>query len=400
MNFETVFIYLCVFGISVFFIKLAEVQFNRLDCCNDENALLKGRNKSIVKTCAVIFFTVAVLPPCLLAAFRGMDVGIDISVYILPNWSVALFDDSSFSVFYSNMSVETEVLFAFLIYISAKYFNIQFLFFIIQLLIVLPTYLALFYCRKHISMSFGAVVFFLLFYNFTLSGMRQGIAMAFLLLAVSLFANKKIKQSVFLVAAAALFHISVIIIVFAVLLILLIEKSKNRSILNICLAAGLMIVFVFYRSIALVICSIVSLFNQRYSYYIMKYLYDGFRWSDVPGADLLSKSLLVLFVICSLHIFYKRKKFPAPVMFLTVLCVLGRYFTLFNANFYESMRIAYYFDYFLIILIPLIKKRCYRNDFSNQIVVDGIVAVPLILFWGYFIMYIGAYQTNNFVFNF
>lgn len=395
MDFKSITIYLTCFAICICFTKLAEIQFTKLDSYEQYNI----RSKYVARSTAIIFSSIAILVPCIMAAFRHTSVGMDISGYVLPNFNVAFFNNDFFS-FYENMSNQTEVLFAFIIYFCAKYFNIEFFFFLIELLIFLPTYIAVLGFRKEISITFSVVLFLFLFYNFSFSGMRQSIAMAFLLLAFSLYNNKEYRKALIIIVVSALFHSSAIFITTIILTIILINRSRHSKQLYLAFTIVLLVFFFFYRNIAMVLCDIVSLISKRYAYYIQHYLHAGLNWHGIHATDMLSKSLIVCVILASVLYFFRNRTVPLNLKTLIVLCLLGRYFTLFSANFYESTRIAYYFDYFIIILVPIAKKCCFKNSISNNIVVNTLLILPLCVYWFYFIMYIGAYGTNKFIFSF
>ncbi|WP_172993961.1 EpsG family protein, partial [Lactobacillus helveticus] len=71
----------------------------------------------------------------------------------------------------------------------AKAGSIRVTFFIIEFLIVTPIYIVLYLNRKNGSMAIGITLFLFLFYNFSLSGMRQSIAMSLFLLATYFLLN-------------------------------------------------------------------------------------------------------------------------------------------------------------------------------------------------------------------
>ena len=65
--------------------------------------------------------------------------------------------------------------------------------------------------------------------------------------------------------------------------------------------------------------------------------------------------------------------------------------------FYESMRIAFFFDMFLIPYAASIYSCPIKRKF-DRCVVSIIVILPSFLYWLYFIMYKGGYGTNVFKF--
>ncbi len=397
MSYSSVIIYLTVFALSVAFTKLAEMQLAPVNFENGQAALRRDKLYAS-RICFWAFSAAAITLPCLLAAFRSTNVGTDVSGYLLTNWQIASFHSRSFMDFYK-VSNGIEIGFAWLMYICAKYFNLHVLFFLIELLTILPTYISLYMYKNQLTMTAGMTAFLFLFYNFSLSGMRQSIAMGFVFLSFCLFCRHSYLKAALSAAAAFLFHSSSILIVAIILIVSLFAKSQYRKQWYLALSAVLMIVFIFYRNIALILSKIVSVLSPRYSFYITYYLNSSFRWEDVQATDLLSKSFIILIAVCSLLYVHKRRSAPMLVSNLTVICLLGRYFALFNANFYESMRIAFYFDFFLTMYIPIIRQKYFSTNKMTQLIFDCLMLVPLLLYWVYFIMHIGAYGTNRFTFS-
>ena len=158
----------------------------------------------------------------------------------------------------------------------------------------------------------------------------------------------------------------------------------------------MLITFVFYRNIAVLLTNVVRLASTRYAFYINKYLqiYNGITWSNIPVTDLICKSLLIL----ATYIFYKKTKmYTSQTEYMLKMALLGRYFVIFNANFYESLRIAYYFDYLLVMFIPNVMYTFNKESF-NKFAGLMVISIPCFAYWLYFIMQIGAYRTNIYIF--
>ena len=92
-----------------------------------------------------------------------------------------------------------------------------------------------------------------------------------------------------------------------------------------------------------------------------------------------------------------HKKYTFENLPFLYFALIGRLFVLFNAIFYESMRIAFYFDMFLIPYAASIYSCPIKRKF-DRCVVSTIVILPSFLYWLYFIMYKGGYATNVFKF--
>lgn len=327
---------------------------------------------------------------CILAAFRATTVGGDIMVYLIPNYERVV-NGCSFSEYYGIASTQMEGLFSLVVYFFAKFGNIQLLFFTIEMLTIVPVYLVLYQNRKTGSITMGYVVYVFLFYNFSLSGMRQAIATSFMLLAMYNLLDRKYLKAVILSVVASLFHKGSIIALMVVIVLFIFYRRKSFKIIIGVFAIMLVAFFIFYNQLTDVLAKALWKINPRYSYYIRKYISDNIQWNHIPNTEIITKFVIVL--LCAFFGYYKKNN---RNMFLLILSFIGRYFVLLNARMYESLRIAYYFDSFEILLVSNTVNQ--QKKYSNKIWL-GILFIGLAFFyWLYFIMYIGGYRTNIYKF--
>lgn len=386
MSISSILIYLFVFTTSVFSTGVVEYIVKN-------KRVIRKRTKT--KACVLLFSSMAVLAPCVLAAVREPSVGYDVKNYLMGNYNFAL-NSTSFRSYYTNLPFDVEPLFAVITFAFAKINNLGLLFFTIEALIVIPVYVVLYKRRRIGSMTIGMIIFLFFFYNFSLSGMRQSIAMSLLLFAYQLLSEKKKIKAASCVAIAFFFHKSAIVLVavyFGSYYISKLSRSKQRGI-YVCLAVFSVLLFVFYSRIALAFSNLITIVSPRYGFYVRKYLavYSGHIWSNIPLTDLICKSV-ILFVFCTVYRPNHRNK---SYLNMITMLLLGRYFVLFNANFFESLRLAYYFDYLMVIFVPTVFR--YVHDNGNRITLSMMILLPSSLYWLHFIMMIGGYGTNVFAF--
>lgn len=385
MEWKSVIIYLIAFMSTIGMTFIAENLFANTN---------KIKNASYIL--AMAFSGLALLIPCTLAAMRDISVGNDVMGYVYPNYIVAI-KSSSFGEFLLLEYPKTEILFSVLLYWGGKLKNIGYIFFAIELLILLPLYYVLYKRRKEASMTLGMMIYLFLFYNFGLSGMRQSIAMSFIMLAYYYFSINERFRAIFWCIFATLFHTSVLLVVPIYLFSLWIYRKpiRKRKKWYATIAMLFLLVFLFYRQIAGALAQIVGIVSRRYSYYISRYLqeYSGVVLGNIHSTDLLCKfALIILFIV----VFKFANKYDDKVKYMVYLMLIGRYFVVFNAVFYESLRIAYFFDYFLIVFIPCMMK-CVKRDFLNRITFAIGIFIPVFLYWFYFIMKLGGYVTNIYI---
>lgn len=379
-------VYLSVFIVSLFFVAISEHYLYKKN-----GTLVMGQNRII----AYFFLFMALLLPCLLAAYRGMSVGFDVSGYIINNFQFRQNNKMNFLYYWENMPTHVELLFALILYLSSSFNCIQLTFLIIELLILLPLVIIMVKERGKGSLIIEFTLFYFLFYNFSLSGMRQSIAMSVLVCAFFLATEKKYNKSFFLCIIASLFHSSTIIITSLIIFCLWINKLKRRKLFISLFASFLLVMIILFPLFVDKISSIASIVNPRYGFYITYYFHSGFQISDVPFTDMILKTAIMCI---PLTLIGKIKKFNEVDRLLLIFVFLGRYFVLFNGIFFESLRVAYYFDYFLIFYISrMIANMPQKN---SRIVCSLLIVFLCVLYWTYFIMYIGGWGTNIFSFNF
>lgn len=414
----SILIYLCIFFIAVAAAYISEKFIDAIDLKKGILVLKSGRlvdvlyyNKTKINSSnsgnvimVIIFSAIAIAVPCILSALRDTSVGMDVIMYVTPNFELAQKNrDLSFFQYFDLVSEQVEIFFALLIYLCAKINSIGLLFFLIQFLVIAPMYFALFLLRNSNSISFSYFVYLFLFYNFSLSGMRQSIAMSFLILSFAFFSKKKYISSLVSALLSAQFHNSAYIIMVMFLVVALVARTYDSSrqkklfrYMIIFLAA----VFIFYRVIAESFAAILFLFVKRYSYYILHFLEEQpfFAASNIPWSDFLPKMLLFLIGLYMLLPKRGNKfKFNSYAVSLLIYVAIGRYFALMNANFYEAERIAFYFDIFLILFLSYVIKLYNtkkQSHFSCVIIISSICVV----YWLYFIMLSGSYGTSSFCF--
>lgn len=377
MDAFSIFIYLSTFFISSLCFVLAQK--------------LYYTNVRYKKILGVIFGVFSILIPCLLASFRGLKVGIDIYGYITPNFVTSSYTLSKgFFFFWNSMSVPTEIGFAYLMYVCCQLKSIGLLFFIIEFLAIFPVLIVLNMFRRQGAAFVGIMTFFFLFYNLTLCVMRVSIAMSALMLAYVLFPKHK-KKALLLYIFAIAFHSSAAllgVIFYAIYRIVNSQRMyRNLSILF----GSLMLFFVGIKFLLPYLVLVSSFLNPRYGYYLSEYIGSG-SFSDIPVTDFLSKFVLIAF-------FYRLLKGTSVLQEhkdIVILVLVGRYFVLFNAVFYEAMRIAFYFDLFLIVLASLVYSSNLRR--VNKLISYIMILLPSFFYWIYFMMYKGAYETNYYYF--
>lgn len=328
--------------------------------------------------------------PCLLAGVRSTSVGGDVEFYLIPNYNMARQSSGFFNYYVYASNQQIEILFSILIYCCAKLNSLQLLLFLIELFVILPVYIVLYRNRKQYSMTLGMVLFLFLFYNFSLSGMRQSIAMSLFLLVVDYYQNKNYSKAIIGSIVAVLCHRSAMLIIIITLIVLFLQKRKNyRRNLKI-IAFCLIVIFIFYNKIAMTIANLLWNYFPRYSFYIRRYFSEQINWENISTTEMVFKLGIVVVCIVAL---YASKNIDRDNITLIALVMIGRFFVVLSARFYESLRVVYYFDMFIFGLVGNSINGIRRGS-GNRIIYQTLIVLLAFGYWIYFIMYIGGYHTN------
>ena len=386
MDAFSIIIYLSTFLVSLIFIHFG----NQMMYVSFRGDSRKGQFKFYGIICVII----GVLIPCILASVRDITVGGDVKAYVTSNFvSSKLLISNGFWYYFENMPKDTEIGFAYILYLGNIFNSLGLSFFLIELFIIIPVYIFLVKIRAQSSVTLGMATFYFLSYNFSLSGMRGSIAMSLLLLAYYYLNEKKYKVAIPIILLAILFHNSAILLSVLYFVIAKLQKLKYGNIVKIMSLSFIVVLFLFTDKILSLLVSIAGFASARYVFYLSTYIGAG-SISDIPSTDLICKLALIAIIYSWQH---KYKKYTFGNLPFLYFALIGRLFVLFNAIFYESMRIAFYFDMFLIPYAASIYSCPIKRKF-DRCVVSTIVILPSFLYWLYFIMYKGGYVTNVFKF--
>ena len=154
--------YIITFTISLFFAFLAIRHYKR--------------NLSLI---SIIFISISIIVPALLAAGRTEEIGTDVNNYVVPIWNlVHTVDSSLLSTIFAIGYIEPG-------YIVINWLVAQFsddifwLLLIIQLVILIPIYIGAFKLKKKLSPLWILFLYYCVIYNETLNLVRQSIALSF-----------------------------------------------------------------------------------------------------------------------------------------------------------------------------------------------------------------------------
>lgn len=357
-------------------------------CCSIADCMYNMKNRIMGDASAIV----AIFILCGLAAMRDISVGGDIQVYLLNNFNRAE-SGIEFNEFLKLAMQQIEPLFAILIYACAKVKSLKLLFFMIEFLALFPIFLSL--RKRKASITLGITIYVFLFYNFSLSGMRQSIAMSIMMLAFCYLDNKKYFWYAILCVVAFLFHKGAVFVIIVTVGLSILERKQYHLYKKYICQLGILlgVFFVTYNRLALTLASLLWKIEPRYSFYIRTYVSNVIQVENIPTTELVFKFGIV--GVCLWYLYYNKRLDNKKLTIVTLVC-LGRYFVLLNSRFYESLRVAYYFDIFELLLVSDTLNSVKKID--NKVILSGLIVALAVGYWLYFIMHIGGYGTNVYTF--
>lgn len=382
------YIYIIVFIFSCLFIGLSE--------------LLKN---NFMKNCFVI---IGILLPCFLAAFRSEVIGTDIRVYVKPIFEAAqntnnlndFFDESWYLIWRYKTVGDYEIGFTLIIYFITKIFNsLSMVLFTIHFLIIFPIYKGLEYFKKKLSIWYGLMTFYLLFYNASLNMMRQWIAMAFLFLSIKyLIRNDKIKY-IITILIAMLFHTSALLGVLIYFIYKYIMNGVDKKVKCRVYLKDMRFSSATYKIATVTMIGLILIGGLNFIIQFIKIIglnqYVGYISGDIniaPNQILIRLPIIFLYIINYKYISKKEKTAPFWLAMLIIDLLVSQ---LASISAY-SFRVSVYFSEYSIMSIPLMGRSIpFRN--GRKVIVFVILIIYLFFYWWFYFVYSGIHETVPYV---
>ncbi len=328
-----------------------------------------NRKMEVVAMSLVIF---------LFGALRGKNVGIDVHTYFdyyeqcvsIP--LATFFQKSTINTFYQR-DTGFYILLKLLTYVSS---NPQ------LMLVVISAWFSFAFAYFVYNQKGNTFIIFIMFitfriYAFTLTGLRETVALGFILFAICQLQKQKIFKSLLLTIMASFFHLSSIVFVLAIIL----SFIKNYKIVCI-LIMGM---------------TIINLLTQnQLIYYFSKVLLNG-RYSQygekAVGQAISFSSTFIIFIVFYLFVLLNNRKIKESNEIINVdfnTISLGMAFLITGLSVDNIFRLGYYF---IFLLFPLFDVSI--NYFANKktaIIVKVIIC--LLLATQYIILGPGAGVTD------
>ncbi|MDU5723052.1 MAG: EpsG family protein [Clostridium butyricum] len=318
------------------------------------------------------FKYLTLLIPSIVAGIR-IDVGTDYSLYNRAFKEIIINKTSRYEDFEIGYRLLNKIIYS----IGG---NFHLVMFIMSFFTILFIYNGLINENKNIALTHGIMVYMFLFYQTSLNIVRQSLAISICLYACTCLNRGKKYRYFLYVLLASTFHRSALICL-SFIVLKPIFQNKDKKILKTVIFLTLLIL-VFKRDILGEI--VFHIFDSNY--------YSGYflRETAVGGNIIFYIAKILPIILCCIIVYNYIKHNKNLIMYYNfILCgyILGALgcFTL-----TQVQRIAYYFTYLIILLLPFVIRIVSKRKF----VVVKVLLLGFIVFnWYFDYFYRGYSQT-------
>ena len=367
--------------------------------CGD---FFKEKNRWIVDTLGILLL-------CMVAGFRGISVGTDVSVYLRPSIDAAMYANNFVEYWHASwmppngyrlMEIsQFEFGYTLLIWIVTKLFHsIVMTQLVVELFIIYPIYFVL-RKAKNTSVWIGMLTFELLFFNTSLNMTRQSMAVAIGFVAFFYWLNNDKIKFLFFTFVACFFHKSAVILL---LIVGLYEFLYSKNYLNYQRRSKILkLEYSSYRLLILSVIGICAILGIRYLSYLLKFIGLGQYSTYVTKASFLPNQILYylpgLVLLMINWKVYKQTIIGYKFYILMIIyAILASQFytesTILSANQYGG-RIGLYFSIFQVLVYSQAFKKI-RYKYSSLF----IFIVYISFYWWYRYIFLGIDMTTPYIF--
>jgi len=365
-------VYIVTFALSLLGVKMADLWFD------DQRRFLAG---SIL----------AVLPPILIAGLRDSTVGSDMELYIVPIFNGIASNGQNLMEFIDSYP-DMEIGYLFVNYVIAQLTDQPFfLLLCIHILIIIPLYITAMKWRDHLSPVLFMFIFYMIFFQESLSIVRQSIALSFSMLAFTFFWEKRYIQFFLYLIVAFLFHQTVIIALSFPLAYMMVSRFSIREYYYYYIGIALVISLFFLNLDNILIWLIES------DYIDLKYL--KYTSADDTFTPVLGTANFVVKVVTIAYIIYVMVLYMPDTLlkFFLVMAILDMLFSLCALIVQPLDRISLYYRLMTCISIPYIVYKypiIYSDDETPYTKpIEGMFCILLFAYWFYVYM-LGNYDDT------
>jgi hypothetical protein len=332
----------------------------------------------------------AVLPPILIAGLRDSTVGSDTDLYVIPIFNGIASNGQNLIEFIDSYP-GMEWGYLLLTFVIAQLTDQSvFLLLSIHVLIILPLYMTAMKWREYLSPVLFMFIYYMIFFQESLSIARQSIALSFSMLAFTFFLEKKYIKYVVFTLCAFLFHQTALVALSFPVFYYIVDRFSIRQNYLSFLAGALMIVLFFLNFDSIMIWMID---NGYLDLKFLKYTTADNEFIPVLGtANFLVKIVIIAYIV------YIMVSYEYTFLkFFLVLAIFDMLFSLCALILQPLDRISLYYRLMTCISIPYIIYN-YPVIYSDEDTpytrpIEGMFCVLLFAYWFYVYM-LGNYDDT------
>lgn len=343
-----------------------------------------------------VFSILALAPPILLAGLRADTVGSDTSFYIMPRFIDAItYKNVSFSEF-EDYSQGQEFLYVLLVYsLGHLTSNSVIYLLVLHALVMVPLYIVAMKWRKSISPVFFFFIFYMTFFNDSLSIIRQSIGLSFAILAFTYFIRDKYTKFAIFTFISIGFHSSGYLSLFLTLLYYLntrfSAKVQRRLYFIIIVIIGLSVFFLNNIIVGLINSGIID----------AKYLVYTSESDTFSGGMGISNFIVKLYIVFLMFKVIMGKPSNKLVHYFFIISLLEAVLCLAALVVEPLDRLSLYPRILECLYIPYIYKNSLKQFPRGSLIRVYSKGIYFLLFAFWFWVYIhGDYAaTSNYQFS-
>lgn len=333
----------------------------------------------------------AVLPPILIAGLRDSTVGTDMELYIVPIFNGIASNGQNLMEFIDSYP-DIEIGYLFINYVIAQLTDQPFFLLLsIHILIIIPLYITAMKWREYLSPALFMFIFYMIFFQESLSIVRQSIALSFSMLAFTFFWEKRYIQYFLFMVIAFLFHQTAVIALSFPLAYLMVDRFSIREYFFYYIGAALGISLFFLNFDTILIWLIESDFIDMK---FLRYTSADNAFTPVLGVTNFVVKIVTIAYFILIMFFYKS---DTILKFFIIVAVLDMLFSLCALIVQPLDRISLYYRLITCISIPYIIYNypiIYSDDETPYTrPIEGLFCVLLFAYWFYVYM-LGNYDDT------
>ena len=365
-------IYILTFALSLLGVKIADLWYD------DQRRFLAGS-------------FLAVLPPILIAGLRDSTVGSDMELYIVPIFNGIASNGQNLMEFIDSYP-DIEIGYLFINYVIAQLTDQPFFLLLsIHILIIIPLYITAMKWREHLSPALFIFIFYMIFFQESMSIVRQSIALSFSMLAFAFFWEKRYIHYFIFMIIAFFFHQTAVIGLSFPLAYLMVDRFSIREYYFYYIGVTLGIALFFLNFDTILIWLIE---NDVIDTKFLRYTSADNTFTPVLGVTNFVVKIVTIAYFILIMFFYKS---DTILKFFLIVAVLDMLFSLCALIVQPLDRISLYYRLITCISIPYIIYNypiIYSDDETPYTrPIEGLFCVLLFAYWFYVYM-LGNYDDT------